>query len=81
MQPAGSFSERIGLRPSLYVAGDNLHARQNIPLVSDGREVSRCVRSFSTRSSSLGSCTDPVPVLPLGCLLEGVHVIAGESRE
>ena len=38
-------------------------------------ESSDAVRSFQFGVRCLDPCTDPVPVLPFGGLLEGIHMI------
>ena len=66
----------MGLGPSLYVAGDYLTCHGKAYLCYPTHpESAYSVCSFQFGVRCLDPCTDLVPVLPFGCLLEGIHMI------
>jgi hypothetical protein len=72
----GPFQGRMGLGPSLYIAGDNLTCHGKAYLCYPAHpESSDSMRSFQFGVRCFNPCTDLVPVLPFSCLLEGIHLI------
>ena len=66
----------MGLGPSLYVAGHQLTRHRKAYLCySTHTESTDPMCSFQFRVRCLDPCTDFIPVLPFGCLLEDIHLI------
>ena len=76
MQSCNGPFKALGSGPSLYVAGDYLACHGKAYFCHPAHTKSAdAVRSFQFRVRCLDPCTDLVPVLPCGCLLEGIHMI------